>query len=99
MWWESSWGELHAVEAERGVVELGRWDWENWAVLTTAVRWERVMLAREADLMPLARAALCCGGTKDKAAFLEERPLLPDRCLWGKLGPSYCGDDHELCVV
>ncbi|KAM9603679.1 uncharacterized protein ACIBXB_002842 isoform 1-T1 [Morphnus guianensis] len=57
------------------------------------------MLARETDLIPLVRAALCRGGTKDKAAFLEERPLLPDCCLWGKLGPFYCGDDHELCVV
>ena len=68
------------------VVELGRRDWENWAVLTTATRWELLMLAGETDLIPSVWAALCCGGTKDQAAFLEERLLLPDCCLWGKPG-------------
>lgn len=89
---------------QRGAVPaLGQaapqWDWENWAFLTTAMRWELLMLAGETDLIPWVWAALCCGGTRDKAALLEERPFLPDCPLRGKPGPRYCSEDHELSVV
>lgn len=64
------------------------------------MRWDLLVLAGEADLIPSLWAAFCHhSGVRDRAAFLKEGPLLPDSHPRGRPGPCYCSDEQELSLV
>lgn len=66
------------------VAELGRKDWENWAVPATTMRAQYPVLVGETDLSPSAWAALGCGGTEGLSGG---RPF-PTRPCFLEVGPS-----------
>ena len=73
----------------RGCTAPGRqWDWENWPVLTTATRWDLLMLVGETDLIPRVRAALCCGAGRTRLPLWRAAPSCRTAASGGA-GPSH----------